>query len=109
VEIFDHIITCANIRSLFQSFEVDQAFSLNEVEVFFAVQVFLFWARVEVQVEIRPIVLIVVILWQIVRNFCVQTDCSLVSPASSHVLNAVAATAEHHQWQIPTLDELNTL
>jgi len=61
------------------------------------------------QLEIRSIVLVIVILGKVVRNLSVKTHSCLVSPAPSHILNRVATSTQHHQRDIPGLDQFDAL
>ena len=65
--------------------------------------------RADVQLEVRPEVLKVVVVGQLVGDGAVQRHRRLVGPAAGHVPDGVAASTQHQQGQVEALHVLHTL
>ena len=65
--------------------------------------------RADVQLEVGPEVLEVVVVGQLVGHVHVERHGRLVGPAARHVTDRVAAAAQQQQRQVVPLDELHTL
>lgn len=63
----------------------------------------------DVELEVRPKVLKVVVVRQLVGDICAEGHSGLIGPAPRHIADGVAATAEEQQWKVVFLDKLNTL
>ena len=63
----------------------------------------------DVELEVGPKVLEVVIVGQLVGNVLVQGHGSLVGPAAGHVPDGVASSSQQHQWQVvPDMTDITT-
>lgn len=63
--------------------------------------------RADVQLEVGPKVLKVIIVGQLVGDGAVQGHSCLIGPATGHVTNGVASATQHQQRQVETFDVLN--
>ena len=107
-EVFHHVltnndkeetyITGSNVWGHFKRFKIDKALSLDKIKVLFGVLVLFIGFGFEVQIEVGTIILIIVILGKLIRDFGVKADCSFVGPAPSHVFNCVSPAAKHKNW-----------
>ena len=65
--------------------------------------------RADVQLEVGPEVLEVVVVGQLVGDVHVERHGRLVGPAARHVPDCVAAATQQQERQVVPLDELDTL
>lgn len=94
-------------RGVRQHTEVFKETLLDLLQVFVGVLVgHVGWA--DVQFEVRPKVLKVIIVGQLVGDGAVQGYCGFVGPAACHVADGVASTTKHQQGQVETFDVLDT-
>lgn len=64
--------------------------------------------RADVQLEVGPEVLKVIVVGQLVGDGAVQGHGGLVRPAAGHVADGVASASEHQQGQVETFHVLDT-
>ena len=111
MKISDNIVSHSRIGCMLQSLQILQALCLHKIQVLRRILVFLVRPRIEMQVEVRRVVLIIVISRKLVLDLILhpQTNSCLVGPAPGHILDCVAAAAENQQREAPRFDELNTI
>lgn len=64
--------------------------------------------RADVELKVRPEVLKVIIVGQLVGNGAVQCHGGLEGPAAGHVADGVATSSQHQQGEVETFDVFHT-
>jgi hypothetical protein len=95
VKILNHSIASSHIGSKFQSLKIHQGLGEDEINVFLSVQILFVRPRLDMQVVVRAVVLIVIVLRNalIEGGLLVQADGGLVGPASRYVFNSVSTSS----------------